>query len=253
MFAQHLLFDSRFWDPQMPLEVDTLHRDLSFNGKRHLEKIALAIDDVAPKPGLLVYVTATNLALPVNGLDAVLFCAVDVTTHLQVAQAYHSLTTASAFSFVEFAAHCFPFPISHIRTLAERPFHNGSDHSSHRDFSVLVGRQGYIHFPIADASRDALFSITSRLLLGGLAGDCPAQSSSHDLQKEVGQFLFFHNNYRTIPWLGGKTPLQRLRSFEGYESIHTFHVPDEWEDPSRNAEFGTTVGVQHTYRAGVWA
>jgi hypothetical protein len=251
MFAQHLLFDSRFWDPQMPLEVDTLHRDLSFNGKRHLEKIALAIDDVAPKPGLLVYVTATNLALPVNGLDAVLFCAVDVTTHLQVAQAYHSMTTASAVSFVEFAAQSFPFPISHIRTPAERPFHNWSDHSSHRDFSVLIGRQGYIHSPIADASRDALFSITSKLLPKGPAGDGPVQRSSHDLQREVGQFLFFHNNYRTIPWLGGKTPLQRLKSFEGYGKIHSFHVSDEWEAPSRTSVIGNTVTAQHRYQAGV--
>jgi hypothetical protein len=164
------------------------------------------------------------------GLDTVLFSAIDVSTHLQVAQAYHSLTTASAVSFVEFVAGSFPFPVSQIRTSTERPFSCGLRQASQRDFSVLIGRQGYIHSPIVDASRDALLSITSKLLFGGVSDGLFMHASAHDLQRELGQFLFFHNNYRSIPWLGGKSPIQRLKMFDGFNSLHVFSVFDELEE-----------------------
>jgi hypothetical protein len=236
MAAHHTIVDHGSWDPHAPLEVETLPHDLSHNGQKHLEQIALAIDEVAPKPGLLVYVAATKLALPLNGLDSVLFSAIDVATHLQVAQAYHSLTTASAVAFVEFAADLFPFPISQIRTPAEHPFHNGQNQATQRDFSVLIGRKGYIHSPVVDPSRDALLSLSSKLHFKGLASGCFTHTSAHDLQREMGQYLFFHNNYRTIPWLGGKTPLQRLRSFEGFSHVHSFSV---FEAPEQNRMSGS--------------
>jgi hypothetical protein len=229
MAAHHMTIEHGLWDPHAPLDVEPLPRDLTHSGHKYLERIALSIDEVAPKPGLLVYVAATKLALPLNGLDFVLFSAIDVSTHLQVAQAYHSLTTASAVTFVDFVAECFPFPISQIRTLAERPFYNGTEQASQRDFSVLIGRKGYIHSPVMEASRDALFSLSSKLHFKGLAGGFVAHTSSHDLQREIGQFLFFHNNYRTIPWLDGKTPLQRLRAFEGYRHVHSLNVFEEQE------------------------
>ncbi|MCX6135092.1 MAG: hypothetical protein NTU47_14865 [Ignavibacteriales bacterium] len=229
MAAQHVLLNPDSWNLQALLEVDTLPRDLSHHGLLYLEKLALAIDEVAPKPGLLVYVAATILDQPINGLDAVLFSAIDVCTHLQVAQVYHSLTTAAAVSFVEFVAESFPLPISQIRTLAEPPFHDGSNQASKRNFSVLIGRQGFVHSPIADPSRDALLSITAKVHFKSLAGKGLVRASSHDLQREVGQFLLFHNNYRTIPWLGGKTPLQRLKFFEGFGSIHSFSPNDGQE------------------------
>ena len=229
MAAQQPCSDRTSWSPYSPLEAEVFTRDLSYTGQRYLDKISLAIDEVAPRPGLLVYVAATKLALPCNGLDPVLFSAVDVSTHLQVAQAYHSMTTASAVSFVEFAAARFPFPISQIRTRQEKPFHMGERQASQRDFSVLIGRKGYIHFPITDPERDAISSITSKLQYNGLPGGGAAAASSFDLQREIGQFLFFHNNYRTIPWLDGKTPLQRLRSFERFRSVHSFSGSEEFE------------------------
>ncbi len=229
MAAQSLFSDRTHWNSYSSLEADIFSRDLSHHGLRCLEKLSLAIDEVAPRPGLLVYVAATKLALPSNGLDPVLFSAIDVCTHLQAAQAYHSLTTASAVSFVEFAAARFPFPVSQIRTLLERPFHTEENQASHRDFSVLVGRKGYIHFPIADPERDAIYSVTSKLHFNALVVGNVVAASSFDLQREVGQFLFFHNNYRTIPWLGGKTPLQRLRSFERFRNVHSFSAAEECE------------------------
>ena len=227
MAAQQQWPDYSAWCSSLPLEAEIIPSDLSRSGKAYLEKIALALEDVAPKPGLLVYITAAPLSLPMNGLEPVLFSAVDVSTHLQVAQAYHSPTIASAVSFVEFAASSFPFPLSQIRTCATRPFCNGNHEASHRDFSVLIGRMGYIHSPVADPERDALFSITSKVHFKHLTGGSALPTAPFDLQREIGQYLFFHNNYRTIPWLGSKTPVQRLRSFERFSRIHSFSTLEE--------------------------
>lgn len=223
------LFESNSWKVQDVGGLRSLCTELTFTGRLYLERIAGAIDEVAPKPGLLVYVTARKLAIPLNGLDPVLFSAIDATTHLQVAQAYLSLTTAAAVSFLEFVAKSFPFPISQIRTPAQRPFDHSSGLLSSRDFSVLIGRQGYIHSLINDPSRDALFSITSRLQFGGIAEGSLVYISPRELQRELGQFLFFHNNYRSIPWLEGKTPVQKLKMFGGYSGVHTFSPHEECE------------------------
>lgn len=206
---------------QTPKGIQSLCTKLSHTGQLYLQRITLAIDEVAPRPGTLVYITARKLAIPLNGLDAVVFSAIDACTLLQVAQAYHSLTTA-AVSFVEFVAKSFPFAFSQIRTPAERPFDNSTNPPSHRDFSALVGKRGYEHSLITDPSRDALFSITSKLLFGGISEGSLAHASAHELQKELSQFLFFHNNYRSIPWFGGKTPFQKLKTFQAFSKIYSF-------------------------------
>lgn len=206
--------------------LQALCAGLSHTGKIYLDKIAAAINEVAPDPGLLVYVTARKLSIPLNGLDPVLFSAIDATTHLQVAQAYLSLTTAAAWSFIEFAAKSLPFPIIQIRTPVQRPFARLAEPLSTRDFSGLIGRLGCVHSLITDPQGDALLSVTSRLRFGGIEEGSLVCASSLELQRELGQFLFFHNNYRSIPWLEGKTPLQKLKTFERYGSLHSFSPMD---------------------------
>ncbi len=217
---------------QTPKSIQSLCTELSHAGQLYLERIRLAIDEAAPRPGILVYVSVKKLAIPLNGLDAVVFSAIDACTLLQVAQGYHSLTTAAAASFVEFVAESFPFPLSQIRTPAERPFYNSTSPPSHGDFSVLIGNQGYIHSPISDSSRDALYSTMSKLLFSGISEGSLVPASSHELQRELGRFLLFHNNYRSLPWLGGKTPLQKLRTFEGFSRFHLFSPNEGFEERS---------------------
>ena len=236
------IMEQESWRSISPVGMKSLTGDLRLAGKAQLGAVARAIEEAAPRPGLLVYVTTKKLAMPMNGLDAVIFSAIDANTHLQVAQLYHALTIGSAISFVEFAAESFPFPISQIRTTAERPFHNGGQQSTPRDFSVMIGRRGYIHSPAADCSRDALFSIASKLLYSVVSGECAMHASSNDLQRELAQFIFFHNNYRSLPWFKGKTPLQKLKAIEGFSHVHVFSVFDTLEGgesiPGKMRRFG---------------
>ncbi len=220
------------WQMQDAAGIHDLCADLSFAGRVVLDRIPRMIDEVAPTPGLVVYVTAKKLAIPLNGLNPVLFSAIDVNTHLQVSRAYLAPTTAAAVSFIEFAARKFPFKISLIRTQAQPPFRRMSGSDTSRDFSKLIGREGYVHSIIEERSRDALFSITSGLQFGGVADDTLVYALPQELHRELEQFLFFHNNYRPIPWLDGKTPVQKLRMFSQFTAIHTFSQ-EEGRDADR--------------------
>lgn len=211
-----------FADATIPVGFLSLCTELSHTAQLYLRKISLAIDEVAPRPGFLVYAQAKKLGVRLNGLDPIIFSAIDATTQLQVAQVYLAITTAAAVSFIDFVAQTFPFGISQIRTRDEKPFHNSSDGQSHRDFTAIMGQRGYVHSVIANPSQDALFSITSNSIFGGLCEGSIAHASEQELQRNVAHFLFFHNNYRSIPWLGGKTPLQKLKTFEGFAGIHSF-------------------------------
>jgi hypothetical protein len=204
--------------------------ELSRTGQLHLQRIASAIDRVAPSPGRLVYLHTTKLATRLSGLQPVIFSAIDANTQMQVAQANFAMTSAAALSFVDYAAHSFPFPISEIKTRKEMPFHNPDDQRPHRDFPTLVRDRGHVHTYIESHSTDALFSITSKMVFRGACEGLAFPASSYELQRDLNQFLFFHNNFRIVPWLEGKTPIQKLRTFKGFEGFHSFSPPNELEN-----------------------
>lgn len=222
MMTNNEILDADVRSTRTPKGIQSLCTELSHTGQLYLQRITLAINEVAPRPGTLVYFTARKLAIQLNGLDVVVYSAIDACTLLQVAQAYHSLTTAAAVSFVDFVAETFLFDLSQIRTPAERPFHNSTNPPCNRDFSVLIEKRGYIHSPITDPSQDALYATSSKLLFGGISEGALVHVSAQELQRELARFLFFHNNFRYVACLGGKTPLQKLRTFEGFDGIHSF-------------------------------
>jgi hypothetical protein len=216
-------------DPPSPVVVESLCMELSRTGQVQLQRIASAIDQDAPSPGRLVYLHKTILAIRLSGLQPVIFSAIDANTQMQVAQANFAMTSAAALSFVDFVAHSFPFPISEIRTSKERPFHIPNDHRPHRDFVTSVGEQGFLHSFVESHSSDPLFSITSKIVFKGSFAGLAVPMSCNELQRALSQFLFFHNNFRFVPWLEGKTPIQKLRTFECFKDIHSFNPSDELE------------------------
>jgi hypothetical protein len=218
-----------FPDPPSPVAFESLCMELSHTGQVHLQKIAAVIDHVAPLPGRLVYLHTTKLAMRLNGLQPVIFSAVDANTQMQVAQANLTMTSAAALSFVDFVKRSFPFPIAEIRTQRATPFHNPRDHRPHRDFPTLIADQGHVHSFIESHSSDALFGITSKMVFGRLSEGLVSHASAHELQRDLTRFLFFHNNFRFVPWLHGKTPLQKLRMFAGFEGIHSYGSPEGFE------------------------
>jgi hypothetical protein len=209
-----------FPDSPPPVAFKDFCRELSHAGQLYFHRIASAIDLVAPSPGRVVYVHTRKLSMILSSLQPVIFSAIDATTHLQVAQAHFVLTSAAALAFVDFVAESFPFRITEIRTGKETPFHTSDDNRPQRDFPTLLGGRGYVHSYVGGDSGDSLFSITSKMVFGELWEGVVFPASSDELQRVLAQYLLFHNHFRCVPWLEGKTPMQKLRTFEPFESVY---------------------------------
>jgi len=218
-------------DSQLAARLDSLCRELTHSGEAHMQKMAFTHDEAAPHPGLLVYLMAKNLSVRLNGFEPVVFSAVDACTFLQVAQIYLTPTTAAAASFVDFARQAFPFTTIHLRTRNQRPFYHAAGDRSYHDFTEIVEDRGCSHSLITNPSLDPLYGITAKFMFGGIAEGSMVRLSEGELQRDLMHFLFFHNNYRSIPWLEGKTPLQKLATFEGFAGWHTF---DPFGNQGRN-------------------
>jgi hypothetical protein len=212
----------RFNSQHVPLRLEGLCDELNRTAQTQLEHIMSAIATLAPRPGVLVHVQAHRLAIRMNGFEPVIFSAIDASTLLQVAQVYLTTTTAAAVSFLDFASHSFPFKMNRIITRKEEPFVNSSGSESHRDFSALVKQMGIISTVIDASTHGTLFALTSKLTFGGISEGLIARSTEAEVQRELAHFLFFHNNYRSVPWLGGMTPVQKLASFEGIAHLDAF-------------------------------
>ena len=207
---------------QGPLGLDGLCGALNRSAQLQLEEVSRAMARLAPKPGALVHLQTHRLAIHMNGFEPVVFSAIDASTLLQVAQVYLTTTTAAAVTFVDFVAQCFPFRITHIRTKEENPFVTTGESESRRDFSEIMRQHGLVHSVTAAPSQDSLFALTSKLTFGGISEGSMSSSSETEVQTALAHFLFFHNNYRSVPWLGGKTPVQKLGTFEGIKRMDSF-------------------------------
>jgi hypothetical protein len=233
--ALHSTFDQFFSQTlQVPLRLEGLCDELNRTARLHLDQISATIATLAPRPGVLVHVQAQKLAIRMNGFEPVVFSAIDASTMLQVAQVYLTTTTAAATSFIDFVAQSFPFKVLHITTLEEKPFVNASGPKHQRDFSAIMRQKGLAHTVISVPSHDTLFQLSSKLTFGGIADGSLASSTEGDMQRDLAHFLFFHNNYRSVPWLEGKTPVQKLGSFDGYRTMDAFDPYSSGVDGSLN-------------------
>jgi hypothetical protein len=196
--------------------------DLSQSDMTKMARLGSMLGRIAPKPGALVFLSSGRPSCKLNGTETVVFSAFDASTHLQIARVYFSETFASAVDFVDFIRRKFPFSISRIRTSMESPFLIDSGRPTGERFTSHLEAQGVVHSMIGDLSRDDLFSVFTQLSFVRVAGDSQQYSSNQDLMSEFITYLFYHNNYRTLPSLKGWTPVQKLNSFDGYEAVESF-------------------------------
>jgi len=199
-----------------------LWSDLSQAGLKHMRRMALAIDEIAPLPGSLVYIVGRRLPSHQSQLTPVVFSALDVNTHLQIAQLYLTLTFASAVDFLDFVRDNFPFRVCHVRTLGEFPFFGLPVGERRHEFTHMAEDRGIQHTIISNPSREALYTVLSKLTFAGNLANPANLQSERQLVRDLVNFLFFHNNHRSLPSLAGRTPLQKLRTFRNYNHLYSF-------------------------------
>ncbi|MEX0736186.1 MAG: hypothetical protein WD182_02010, partial [Bacteroidota bacterium] len=155
----------------------------------------------------------------------------------QVARLYLTTTVGSSVEFLDFLSRKFPFPISEIRTSGNSPFTNSTKLQANHPFTSTAAAQGILHSVVPDPREDDLLSILSKLTFGGFFEGSIDYSAEQRLMRELINFLFFHNNHRSLPSLGGISPIQKLKLFQGFGHLHVF-------DPYA-VEFGLEPGQFH--------
>jgi hypothetical protein len=193
------------------------------------KRLPLAAETIAPEPGSLVYLFAERLASSNDDFNPCVFSAIDACTCLQVARLYMTWTFASAVDMLSFAVELYPFKIRRVRTLASGPFYRPSIPEGSHEFARIAEKHGINHSLITDPVRDDLFQLVSKFGFHGLIEGRSGRESELRILKSLADFLFFHNNQRSLPTLAGRTPLEKLHSFVGYDRLRYF---DPFVSPS---------------------
>jgi hypothetical protein len=191
-------------------------------GEVKMAKLASLLYRIAPKPGAVVYLDSANLPIQVGGMRPAVFSAFDACTHIQIARIYLTDSFASAADFLDFARRKLPFSISRIRTAAKDPFWVNPLASPKQRFTNHLEAQGILHTVVADRSQDDFFSVFDHLTFVHQAGSSHRSPAIPELVGELIAYLYFHNNNRTMASLKGKTPIEKLKLFPGYEEVLSF-------------------------------
>lgn len=191
-------------------------------GERYMNSLTMMIDRAAQKPGHLVFLDTKKLSFSLNEFEPVVFYAVDVATHLQIARLYMTSSAGSSVEFLDFITQKYPFTISEIRSTVKSPFTYSNKLQANHPFTSLAAARGILHSVTADPMEDDLLSLVARLTFNGYFEGSVDYSAERRLIRELINFLFFHNNHRALPSLGGLNPIQKLKQFQGFGHIHVF-------------------------------
>lgn len=196
----------------------------------HMKELIHAIQQIAPTPGSLIYMEAKPLSYRWNGWQPILFSSFDICTHLQIARMYLTPTYASAIDFLNFIWEQFPFRIKEVRTSAEQIFINPISLQSEHQFTAEAKRLGIFHSIVLDPTNQPILRVVSKYLFGGTFEGSIEEPTEENVMAALVNYLYFHNNHRSLASLGGMTPLQKLKTFEGFSGVLSF-------DPYRQVEY----------------
>lgn len=189
-------------------------------------RLSLALDELAPVPGSLVYMELKRSSYRINEFEPCLFSAIDVCTHLQLARYYSMASVASAVDFLEFISVTFPFRTSEVRTTVDPSFTTSSMPQSFHRFTMVCVEKEILHSVSSAHRQDQVVQLLSGLTFGGIFEGNVDVHSETAVINELENFLFFHNNYRSLSSLYGNTPVQKLKSFFEYAEVSVFSPLD---------------------------
>jgi hypothetical protein len=150
----------------------------------------------------------------------------DVCTHLQLARFYFVSSLAATIDFFEFIVRAFPFPVTELRADHSRLLTSENARQFEHRFTLAAHRIGIRH-TVKDLQGDDVESRLQRYFFETGAGTRGTQEDDEALLADLGQFLYFHNNHRSLPTLGGKTPVDTLRSFHSHHDLKVFDPAQE--------------------------
>ena len=173
-------------------------------------------------PGSIVQIGVTSLKPYLDKNGYVLYTAVDLCTHLRISKIYECHIGFHASTFIRMIIEQFPFSIKEVQTPDDRIFTNGTITTTiastlYEPVRIVLKNakieQTIIREPLNEPS--IIHSITSM-------DETQLFSQSewkdeNELSNALIEYLTFYNNHRQQNSLQNCTPLQKLRSHDGYE------------------------------------
>jgi hypothetical protein len=187
-----------------------------------MHELMNSLHSIAPKPGSLIYMEAKPLPYHWKGWQPVLLSSIDICTHLQIARIYLTATYASAIDFLNFIWERFLFHITEVRTHADPIFLNAVAMQSEHRFTSEAKRLGIFHSIVIDPMSQPVLSVVTKYFFGSTFEGNIKEPTEENVVAALVNYLYFHNNHRSLASLGGMTPLQKLKSFEGFDGILAF-------------------------------
>jgi hypothetical protein len=109
-----------------------------------------------------------------------------------------------------------------MRTSDEAPFYVKSELPTRQRFSEFLQVHKVHHSIMNRPSRDELYPQLSKFTFAKMATGSLNKISSDELMEGLTSYLLIHNNYRELPALQGRTPLQKLHSFDRFKQLYSF-------------------------------
>lgn len=180
------------------------------------------LDKYASYPGVLVYLESKQLQHPWYGLQPMLFTCIDLFSLLQTARLYLTHTIASAIDFFDFAMSSFPFRVQKVCTPPDRWLLHGPFAGATNRFSEAATARGVVHSMTSEPLTSVIVNEVRPYLFDGLLESLLQDSGETDINAHLRSFLLVHNNYKSLPTIGGVAPVQRLRECPEFHDVLSF-------------------------------
>jgi hypothetical protein len=151
-----------------------------------------------------------------------LFSAIDLCTHLQIARVYLTQTVASAVDFLDFLVAAYPFVIREAYTPPDLWFCDPVVPQVIHRFSRECALRNLVHTVLSNPSQDVIIRRVRSYFYHSRLESPEGGESEQAMIPDLRNYLIVHNNYTALETIAGQVPVEKLRTFSGYESIEHF-------------------------------
>lgn len=181
-----------------------------------------AIEQIAPRPGSKLFIEGRKLSCRWYGLQPMLFSAIDLCTHLQVARVYLTQTVASAVDFLDFLVASYPFLMRELYTPPDLWFCDPVVPQVIHRFSRECALRNVVHTVLSNPSQDVIIRRVRSYFYHSVLESSEGGGSEQAIIPDLRNYLLVHNNYTALETISNQVPIDKLHSYSGFESVEHF-------------------------------
>ena len=180
------------------------------------------IEQIAPRPGSRLFLEGRKLSCRWYGLQPMLFSAIDLCTHLQVARVYLTQTVASAVDFLDFLVVSYPFMMREVYTPPDLWFCDPVVPQIIHRFSRECALRNMVHTVLSNPSQDVITRKLRSYFYHSMLETSENGGSEQAIIPDLRNYLYVHNNFTSLETIANQVPIEKLQTFSGFESVEQF-------------------------------